>query len=235
MATFLEEARAILRHDLDPDFLESAAIAIAWEYSKLFEELELEKGLTDDCRREEFNKRRGDCVRNALARVAKQHGMPFELRRLSANGQHKILIRAGRVILVQETIEAREDHPHASDYKRDLADAYGFVRQLGFDFGDRPYRVRNWSGCILAVLLHGPASVRFTRDGMTLGNLMLGVPDAAYQQWVLRLDLYDLAMFGRRDEEMAEEPAPIKDPVVQADEVVVKPKKRNRARETAKR
>jgi hypothetical protein len=57
---------------------------------------------------------------------------------------------------------------------------------------------------------------------------MLGVSDAHYQQWILRLDLHSIAMFGRgdgvdgtetRDAHQAD--------VVQPDNVVVRRKKKN--------
>lgn len=233
MTSFLETAREILCRDLDPDFVEAAVMALPWEYSVLFEEVAAKDGLNDECRREEFNKRRGDCVRNALARVAKSHGVPFELRRLSVNGQHKIIIRAGRVILIQETIEAFLDRPEVADYKIDLATAHGFVRQLELDLGDRVLPAQDWSGCILAVILHGQTSTHFTRDGMMSRNLILGVPDAAYESWVLRLDLHDLAMFGRRGVEIIERSPSFNETVGQEDEVIVKPKRRNRFRDTA--
>ncbi len=105
--------------------------------------------------------------------------------------------QASRVILIQECMLTLEDRPSATDYKRQLADIHGFVRQLELDLGDQPNRIRDWSGCILAVLLHAPAGRKFTREHKSLGNIMLGVPDAAYQQWILRLDLHGIAMYGR--------------------------------------
>jgi hypothetical protein len=56
---------------------------------------------------------------------------------------------------------------------------------------------------------------------------MLGIPDAAYQQWVVRFDLHDIAMFGRghvdRDDHVATK---VREPI-QEDRVIVTPKRRN--------
>jgi hypothetical protein len=69
---------------------------------------------------------------------------------------------------------------------------------------------------------------KFTRDQKALGRVMLGVSDAHYQQWILRLDLHSIAMFGRGD---AVDGAETRDAqqadVVQPDNVVVKRKKKN--------
>jgi len=35
--SFVEHARHILLHDLDPDFVEQLSIATAWEYSQLYD------------------------------------------------------------------------------------------------------------------------------------------------------------------------------------------------------
>jgi len=220
---FIEQARNILLRDLDPDFIESAAVALGWEYNSLYERLADDASLMDCYREEEFNKRRGDCAVRAMARAAKQHGIPLEFRRLDCNGQVKLLVKAGRVILIQEPILTLEDQPAASDYKMQLADMHGFVRQLELDLGDQPNRIRDWSGCLLGVLLHGSAGRKFDRAQKSLGSAMLAVPDSGYSQWVLRLDLHSIAMFGRN--------APQEDArannVTQDDEVVVTSKRRN--------
>jgi hypothetical protein len=142
---------------------------------------------------------------------------------LDCNGQHKLLVKAGRVILIQEPILTLEAHPSAADYKMQLADMHGFVRQLELDLGDRPHRILDWSGCVLGVLLHGPAGRKFDRSQKSLGTVMLAVPDAGYSRWILRLNLHSIAMFGRS--------VPTKEDhqenLVQGDNVVVTSKKRN--------
>lgn len=225
----VDQARQFVLHDLDPEFVETALIALAWEYDDLFTRLVGDGGLDDGYREEEFNERRGDCAVRALVRAARRHGVPFEFRRLDCNGQSKLLLKAGRVILIQEPIRSLSDHPAVADYKRDLADLHGFVRQLEFDFGDQPHRIRDWSGCVLAVLLHGSVGEKFTADHKVLGHAMLGIPDAAYQQWVLRLDLHTIAMFGTGSPERRS----TQSNAVQTDNVVVTPKKRNASKDTA--
>lgn len=101
----------------------------------------------------------------------------------------------------------------------------GYVRQMELDLGDQPLRIHDWSGCVLAVLLHGPAGVKFTHDQKALGNVMLAVPDAEYEQWVMRLDLHTIAMFGRGKADVEARPAA--DLEVQTDNVVVTPKRKN--------
>jgi hypothetical protein len=226
----IERAKQILLHDLDPNFLESLAKAIAWEYSSLYETLARDESLIDACRDELFNRRRGDCGMRALGQSARKHGVPFQFQRLSCNGQYKLLVKAGRVILIQEPASF-SGHPSAADYKKDLAGLHGFVRQLELELGDQPGRIYDWSGSVLAVLLHGSAGRKFARDDKALGSLMLGLPDAAYQQWIMRIDLLTVAMFGRAegvaiDEGIARE-------TLQKDNVVVTPKRRNSERDTA--
>jgi hypothetical protein len=194
----IERARQILCHDLDADFLEATSRALAWEYDALYEALAADDTLVDEYRQEEFRRRRGDCAIRSLARCAKQHGVPCEFLRLECNGQRKLLVKAGRVIVFPECTLTLEDQPSTAHYKQELADIHGFVRQLELDLGDQPNRIRDWSGCILAVLLHGPAGRRFTGADRALGSIMLAVPDAAYSHWILRLDLHSVAMLGRR-------------------------------------
>lgn len=192
----LDETREIIAHDLDADFVKSAAVATAWEYSQLYEILAADPTLTEDYCNEEFAKRRGSCVTRALAHSAKKHGIPFNFRRLDCNGQSKILVKAGRIVLIQEPMLTLDECPRTSEYKRELANSHGLIRQLELDLGDQPQRIRDWSGCILAVLLHGSSGPKFTRQHKALGGLMLGVPDAGYNFWTMRLDLLRIAMFG---------------------------------------
>src|SRR4051812_5275268 len=94
--------REIVAHDLDADFIKSLSIAIAWEYSRLYESLDDDPTLTNEYRHEEFAKRRALCAVKALAGAAKKHGVPYNFRRLDCNGQSKILVKAGRLVLIQE-------------------------------------------------------------------------------------------------------------------------------------
>ena len=116
------------------------------------------------------------------------------------------------------------DHPRLADYKRELAESHGILRQPEFDLGDMPGRILDLPGCILGVVLHGAAGPWFTREHKALGGLMLGIPDIAYDHWVHRFDLLRIASFGR--DEPIEEPQP-DEPDAQEDRVNVTPKKRN--------
>ncbi|WP_050425895.1 hypothetical protein [Bradyrhizobium tropiciagri] len=219
----LDQARNILLRELDPDFIEKIAVELGWQYHSLYEQLAVDPTLPDYLKEEEFNRRRADCARHAIARACQQNGIPFEYHRLACNGQKKLLAKAGRVILIQEPIETLRDHPATADYKVALADVHGFVRQLELDLGDMADRIRDWSGCVLAVLLHGAAGPKFNPENKSLGRVMLAVPDAAYTHWITRLDLQEIAMFGRTvpiEEEIEAE-------VTQEDQVVVTPKRRN--------
>lgn len=221
----VDHARECLS-DLNPDFLEGAAIELGWVYSSLYDELADDPTLTDAFRREEFNKRRAGATMTGLARAAQRHGVPFEFRRLGSNGQNKLLIKAGRMVLIQEPVFTRWDHPVFADYKRYLANLNGFFGQLELDLGDQPLRILDWSGCVLGVLLHAPAGDRFSREDKELGSLMLGVPDVDYQQWILRADLHDLAMFGRSKEAPQNSPAAAGE-ARQEDKVIIKRKRKN--------
>lgn len=227
----LDALRSMVCHDMDAEFVEAVAVAIGWEYHALYEALAADGDLTDDLRNEEYGRRRGPAVAKALAAVARRYGVPFEHRRLECNGQTKLLVKAGRVILLQEPINSLTDRPRAADYKERLARVHAAVRQLELDLGDRPHCITDWSGCVLATILHGPAGTRFTREHKKLGGLFLGVTDASYGQWVLRLDLHDVAMFGRRGI-VDTVPGTGEPENVQRDEVVVT-SKRKRAKRTA--
>ncbi len=218
----IELLRSIVCHDLDPDFVEAFSIAVGWEYSSLFEALRSDAFLTDSMREEEFSRRRGVCVARALRSVAIRFEVPCKVQRLECNGQSKVLVQAGRIILIQEPVLTLTDHPRVTDYKRKLSEVHGLVRQMELDLGDRPFAVRDWSGCILGVFLHGSSGQRFTREHKALGSLHLAVADAAYSQWVVRLDLKNLALFGR--ENVA--PDAVETPITQTDEVRVTRKRK---------
>jgi hypothetical protein len=190
----------------------------------LFNQVSEDNNIDPAYRDEEFNRRRGACAVRALVRAADLHGVPYEFRRLGTNGQSKLLVKAGRVILIQEPTLSLGAQPTAADYKVELAEMHGFVRQLELDLGDQPNRIHDWSGCVLGVALHGPAGRKFDRDNKALGTIMLAAPDASYSHWVLRFDLETLAMFGRNPE--ADLPSE-DETLEQDDNVFVTPKKRN--------
>jgi hypothetical protein len=219
----LDDPAQILRHDLDPDFIKSLSIAMGWEYADGYRLLEEDEYISETLKNEEFGKRRGGFAVRALAKSAKKHGIPYNFRRLDCNGQDKILVKAGRVIIIQECILATTDHPQTAEYKRELADAHGLIRQLELELADQPRRISDWSGCILAALLHAPRGPKFTEVDRSLGALMLAVPDAAYRNWIVRLDLHRVAMYGFAppDATRAEQPP------TQRDNVTVTPKKRD--------
>lgn len=194
--------------DIDPEFLSSACIAAAWEYRRLFDELAENLDLSDEYRSEQFNRRRGDCLVKALCFAAKKHGVPFEFLKLGSNGQAKLLLKCGRVTIIQEPILSLKDAPRAADYKLELANAHGVVRQLELDLGDLPGRVLDWDGRVLGVVLHGPAGQHFDEEDRALGTLMLGIPDAAYSHWVVRVDLHNVAMEGLHIHEPDPAPTP---------------------------
>lgn len=204
-----DRAREIVLSDLDPAFLRALCIEMAWQYADAYRDLAADPALDDHYGLQELASRRAGGATRAMARAARIHGVPAEFRRLDCNGQRKLLLKAGRVVLIHEAFTALGEAPRAAEYKRQLADLHGFVRQLELDLGDQPHRIRDWSGCVLAVLLHGSAGSRFTKEHCALGGLMLGVPDAAYRNWVLRLDLHQIAMFGREEPEKHKEEAPM--------------------------
>lgn len=228
MTDAVEAIRETVQYDVDPDFLRSAAVNIAWEYRSLYDELATDPALPIELKGEIFAKRRSACAVRALVAAARQHGVPWEFRRLECNGQQKLLLKAGRVVLIQEPMLTLEDAPNASDYKKKLAQTYGLVCQLEVDLGDLPNRVLDWSGEILAVVLHGASGPSFSERDRELGGLFLAVPNAAYDSWVIRFDLFDLAMFGSGKD--VKEATRSKE-VDQADRVVIR-LRRGRGRST---
>lgn len=192
----VDDIRAIVCNDLDREFVESLSTTIAWEYSRLYDALATDTSLPEDYKRELFARRRGEAATKAMADSATRLGVPFDFRRLECNGQEKILVKAGRVILIQETMNSLYDSPQPAEYKRQLANSHAVIRQLELDLGDQPNRITDWSGSVLGVVLHGCRGSRFNRDERSLGGLMLGVPDDRYTHWAIRVDLLDLALFG---------------------------------------
>jgi len=217
----MDRIHGILEKDVDPDFLESCAIAAAWAYHSLYERLKSESGLTDEMRLGLFAQERSSMVVNALSSVAHRMRVPYDFKRLACNGQRKLLIKMGRVVMIQEPILMLDDAPRAADYKTELADANGLIRQLELDLGDDPKRSIDWNGQVFAVFLHGSYGAKFSRRDRALGGLMLAVPNAHYDSWVTRIDLRQAAMFGRTADEHAARSAVHPE---QEDRVVVKVK-----------
>jgi len=219
----IDEIPEIVLGDLDPEFIKSFAIRLHWEYDLLYESLVAHSGLPGAVLDEEFCTRKGGCAIKALVTASQKHGVPYEFKRLECNGQRKILAKAGRVVLIQESIRTLTDHPRIADYKQELAESHGILRQLERDLGDMGGRILDWSGCILGVLLHGVAGPWVTREHKALGNLLLGIPDTNYNHWIYRFDLLQIARFGR---EMPIEDPPTEQPT-QEDRVEVTPKRKN--------
>lgn len=214
-----------LLRDIDGEFLEAVSREIGWAYPLLYEQL---KPLAPDFAElaaEEFRRRRWSAVNDVLLRCAARYGIPHQLMRLPYNGQFKLLLQIGRLTLIQEPILGFDDHPVTADYKRSLADAMAYNAQLELDLGDRPVRPEAWSGSALVALLHGPVGRKFTETDTQLGNLMLALPDAAYRQWIQRLDLHTVAMFGAGAGVPRLTPAQIEG--VQRDQVSISPKRKN--------
>lgn len=225
----IDQIPEIVFGDLDAEFIKSIAIAMAWEYDSLYESLiPYAPGIPDSFLNEEFSLRRGNCATKALASTCQRHGVPFEFKRLECNGQRKILTKVGRLVLIQEPMATLTDHPKFAEYKLELAETHGILRQPEFDLNDVPGKILDWSGCILGVMLHGAAGPWFTREHKALGGLVLGIPDAAYDHWIHRFDLLRIAMFGR-DAPVEEPPS---DHETQQDRVRVTLKNRNAARGT---
>src|SRR6185312_11503564 len=146
MMSEVDRIREILSYDINPDFLRDVGIATVWEYRHLYEVIRDDYLIPLELKEEYFVKRRSDCAIKALVSAARRHGIPFEFRRLESNGQQKIILKLGRVILIQETFSSLRDGPRASDYKRNLANTHGLIRQLELDLGDQPHRILDWSG-----------------------------------------------------------------------------------------
>jgi hypothetical protein len=225
----IEQIPALVLGDLDPEFIKSLSTRLYWEYDLLYDSLSEHLGVPGTVLNEEFCSRRSNCATKALVSACRTHGVPYDFRRLPCNGQNKIMVKVGRLVLIQEPMATRSDHPRLADYKRELSESYGILRQPEFDLGDLPGRILDLSGCILGVVLHGAAGPWFTREHKALGGLILGIPDTAYEHWVHRFDLLQIARFGR--EEPIEEPQPAGEPS-QEDRVNVTPKNRNAAKRT---
>lgn len=194
--TQLRDTHEILKYDIDPDYLRDVSVGLGWVYSDLFREMEAMKHAPEDIKTEAFGRLRGPRVVDMLVGACKRHSIPFGFRRLDCNGQQKLLIKAGRVLMIQEPILQLGDRPRTSDYKMQLASAHGLAQQLELDLGDIPNRILDWSGKVLAVLLHGSCAAGWNESDRSLGGTFLAVPNYAYDSWVMRLDLQRLAENG---------------------------------------
>ncbi|WP_085044106.1 hypothetical protein [Ensifer aridi] len=192
-----EQTRKVVCDDIESPFVESVAKFAAWEYRCLYDTLAGDPLLTNEQRAQEFGRRRALAISKAMIQAAKKHNLPYDIRRLKCNGQSKVLVKIGRVILVQEAMATLYGHkPQAATYKEEISRYAGVITQLELDLGDRPQQLLDWSDGVLAVLLHGACGSRFAERECELGALMLAVPDAAYENWIIRLDLHDIALFG---------------------------------------
>jgi hypothetical protein len=233
MTSELERVSQVLAHDVDAEVIEEIAIEAGWAYSRLFDEVNA-MPLPVELKIELFAVRRSYAIVSALVGVANRRGIPFNFRRLSCNGQRKLLMKIVRVILIQEPILTLSDAPKASDYKRELAESHGVVAQLELELGDEVHRITDWSDSVLAVLLHGAYGKGFSREDRKLGALELAIPTSSYQDWVMRLDLRNTAMFGWNRGGAEAEPKPTSD-AKQPDNVNVTVRRRAKRKSTGTR
>lgn len=186
----------IIESDLNTDWAHTVVTAAAWAYPRLYDEIKANPLIPDHLKDDEFGRRRGPAIVQCMIAACEKHQVPWDRRRLPANGQQKLLIKAGRLTIIQEPILTLGDAPRASEYKRSLAQHRGATAQLELPLGDRPERLLDFSQGLMAVVLHGPTGTSFRKDHRELGAMMLAVPNAEYTGWVKRFDLHDLAMFG---------------------------------------
>jgi len=190
-----DEIRNRLR-DVNMNFLQSICVAAPWQYSELSKSLMARDDLSACEKHERFIWQRADCMNKALKICAKQHGIPHEMKRLPCNGQHKLLMKSGRVVIIQDTLQETGQRPKVADFKEQLASSMGVIQQLELDLGDRPGRILDWQDSTLAVLLHGLSGSMHHQDGISLGGMYLAIPDNGFQNWLLRFELSDVAYNG---------------------------------------
>lgn len=216
----------LIQSDLDQDLLRTIATQAAWQYRTLADQIAADETIPEFAKMEEFARRRGPAIAKCMIDACERFGVPFDTKRLQCNGQRKLVVKAGRLILIQEPILTLGDAPRIADYKRQMARSVGAVAQLELPLGDRLERMIDFSQGQLVVLLHGMSGTRFNEEQTSLGALMLAVPNAEYTNWVHRFDLHNLAMFGT-----AEQPSVPKDTddnggADQPDRVQVRPRRR---------
>lgn len=224
-----DDVRRIVCSDFESPFVESVSNFAAWEYRVLYDSLAGDPALSNEQRLQEFSRGRALAISRAMIRAAQKHGVPYDIKRLKCNGQNKVLVKVGRIVILQEPMASLYgEKPRAAAYKQEISRYAGVITQLELDLGDRPPQLLDWSDGTLAVLLHGTCGGHFSERDCELGALMLAVPDAAYENWVMRLDLHDIALFGnaRIDNDRASQHEN-----VQEDRVIVKRKlKKNKIR-----
>lgn len=203
LKTFSSEAAEILRDDFGAELLEQISVRMRHEYEKLRERAEKET-LPPAVAETRFLMDRSRAAENAISVAMEVAGLPCGFRRLPCNGQQKLLAKIGRVLLIQEPLSAVGARPQAAEYKRQLARVHSAARQLELDLGDRPHQNVDWSGDVLAVLLHGHG--RLPSDGGRLGlaSLRLAVPDADYRNWIVNLPLERISVWGDLSRRLAE-------------------------------
>lgn len=197
MQTIENQIRATLRSDIDPEFLRALSVGVGWAYQDLFEDIVAHCLIGPAGMRREFGHRRASAVESAIVRVCRDRGIPFDWRRLDYNGQDKLIVKCGRVLLIHEAIPLDRRGPVAADYKRALVGTHNITRQLELDLGDIPGRIHDWSGDIVATILHGAAGHSFDAKSRGLGVLRIGVADGSYDSWIVNHDVTDFAMEGR--------------------------------------
>lgn len=212
----------IIESDLNTEWAHALVTAAAWAYARLYDEIEVNPLIPDHMKDDEFGRRRGPAIVQCMIDACETHHVPWDRRRLPANGQQKLLIKTGRLTIIQEPILTLGDAPRASDYKRSLAQYRGATAQLELPLGDRPERLLDFSQGLLAVVLHGPTGTSFKKNHRELGAMMLAVLNAEYTGWVKRFDLHTLAMFGSISAE-GEDKNPVAD---QQDRVRVRTRQR---------
>ena len=231
VASLASSTDHIVLKDLDPEFIETALTRLPWEYERIYDELSRDRHLDFDGRMEEYNRRRGLCAVEALIYSCDRHKVPYEYFRLDCNGQRKLLVRMGRLIIIQEPAEFFGGAPKFANYKLQLASTRYSAQQLEFDFKDGFSRNREWSDCVLGVLIHKPAGPNFSKSHKAFGGATLAIPDAGYTHWTRRFDLEEIAMHGRKGAKWLVDDFAEKRDVDQVDEVFVSPKKKNFVRE----
>jgi len=195
--TVTDDARRILAEDLPIALRKKFSIRVAWALADLGDEISSSPIHNQDWKYEQFVRQRLHAVEMAVANVCQDEGTPFTFDRLKSNGQRKLLVKSGRVVLLLEAMKRNLHHPETADYKRELASSRNASRQLILPFPEWDHKVADMSGEVLATLLYGTTGSPFYDHKMGLNRLQLAVPDANYNNWVIKEDLTDLALEGR--------------------------------------
>ncbi|GGD40869.1 hypothetical protein [Aureimonas glaciei] len=219
-------AAELIQSDLDQDLLRMIATRAPWQYRQLADQIAEDDLIPEYGKMEEFARRRGPAIASCIIDACERFGVPYDTRRLPCNGQRKLVVKAGRLIMIQEPILTLGDAPRIADYKRQMARSLGAVSQLELPLGDRLVRMIDFSQGQLVVLLHGMSGMRFNEEQTNLGALMLAVPNAEYTNWVHRFDLHNLAMFGTAEPPVGPEDKNDDEGTGQPDRVQVRPRRR---------